>query len=97
MVKIVDYKITSQSGTTIEKRKPFEIQLLVQNVGQGKANNITLSISVPENMFCLTDNTSVVITSLAPGEKKLIEYSFVSTNNYAAADINLNFQVKELF
>jgi hypothetical protein len=97
MVKIVDYKITSQSGTIIEKRKPFEVQVLVQNVGQGKADNINVTIPVPENMFCLTDNASVNIGSLAPGEQKLVEYSFVANNNYLLNDIKLNFQLKELY
>jgi hypothetical protein len=97
MVKIVDYKVTSQSGTTIEKRKPFEVQVLVQNVGQGKADNINVLIPVPDNIFCLTDNASVNIGSLAPGEQKLVEYSFVANNNYSLNDIKLNFQLKELF
>jgi len=97
LVKIVDYKITSQTGTTIEKKKPFEVQVLVQNVGHGKADNITISLPLPENMFCLSDNASVVINSLAAGEQKLIEYSFVANNNYALSDINLNFQVRELY
>lgn len=97
MVKIVDYKITSQTGSTIEKKKPFEVQLLVQNVGQGKADNVTISLPVPENMFCLSDNASVGINSLQAGEQKLIEYSFVANNNYAFKDINLNFQVKEQY
>jgi hypothetical protein len=97
MVRIVDSKITSQTGTLIEKKKPFEVQVLVQNVGQGKADNISLVLPVPENMFCLSDNTSIVINSLAPGEQKLVEYSFIANNNYTLNDIELDFQLKEQY
>jgi hypothetical protein len=99
MIKIVDYKVTSQSGTTIEKKKPFEVQVLVQNVGQGKAENITVSVVLPDpvNMFITEGNALVDITNLAAGEQKLIDYSFVANNNYAAGDIKLNFLVKERY
>ncbi|MCF8352544.1 MAG: hypothetical protein K9H15_15355, partial [Bacteroidales bacterium] len=95
LVKIVDYKITSQSGTTIEKRRPFEVQVLVQNVGQGTANDVALTLPVPENMFCLTDNTLEHLGTLVPGEQRLIEYSLVANNTYTASDIRLDFQVTE--
>lgn len=97
LVKIVDYKITSQTGTTIEKRKPFEVQLLVQNIGQGVANNVGVSFNIPPNMFCLSDNTSVSLGNLLPGEQKLIEYSFITNNNYTDNDIKFDFHLKEQF
>ena len=95
LVKIVDYKITSQSGTIIEKRKPFEVQVLVQNIGQGMAENTKLSLPVPENMFCLSDNASISINKLKPGEQNLVEYQFIANNNYTASEIKLAFQLKE--
>lgn len=95
MVKVVDYKITSQNGTTIEKRRPFEVQVLVQNIGQGTANGVMLTLPVPENMFCLTDNTNELLGSLAPGEQRLVEYSLIATNNYEAGDIKLDFRLSE--
>lgn len=97
MVKIVDFKISSQTGSLIEKKKPFEVQVLIQNIGQGKAENINLLLPVPENIFCLSDNLSFVINTLAPGEQKLIEYSFVANNNYNLNEIKLDFQLKEKF
>ena len=97
LVKIVDYKITSQTGTIIEKRKPFEVQLLIQNIGQGSANNVGVSFSVPPNMFCLSDNTTIVLGNLLPGEQKLIEYSFITNNNYSENDIKFDFHIKEQF
>jgi hypothetical protein len=97
IVKIVDYHVSSQSGTTIEKRKPFELQVLVQNIGQGNADHVIINLPVPENIYCLTNNTSMVINRLSAGEQKLIEYSFIANNNYTGTDIKFNFQLSEFY
>lgn len=97
MVKIVDYKITSQSGTTIEKKRPFEVQAVVQNLGQGKAENVTVKLPLPANMFCLSGNETTTIDQLLPGDSKLIEYSLVANNNYSLPDISLSFKVSEKY
>jgi len=96
-VKIVDYKVTSQSGTTLQKKRPFEVQVMVQNVGQGKAENVKLNLPIPENMYCLSDNAIATVGSLAPGEAKIIEYNFVTTNNYMADNIPLKFGLTERY
>jgi hypothetical protein len=95
VVKIVDYKVTSQSGTTIQKRKPFEVQLLMQNLGQGIAENITLTLPVPANMFCLSNNAFITIEKLSPGEEKLVEYELIANNDYTSSNIRLYFQLSE--
>jgi hypothetical protein len=96
-VKITNYKVTSQSGTTLQKKRPFEVQVLVQNVGQGKAENIKLNLPIPENMYCLSDNAVTIIDTLVPGEAKIIEYSLVTTNNYSAESILLDFSLTERY
>lgn len=97
MVKVVDYKVSSQQGTTIQKRRPFEVQLLVQNIGHGRAENIVVSVPVPGDMFCLSGNETVTIERLDPGEQRLLEYSFVANNNYQPAQINLNYDLSESY
>ena len=97
MIKVVDYKVTSQQGTTIQKRKPFEVQVLVQNLGQGVAGEVLVTLPVPENMFCLSDNILTTIESLEPGESMLIDYSLVTNNNYTLSKISLDLKVTEKF
>lgn len=94
-IKIVDYKVTCQAGTTIQKKRPFEVQVLVQNIGHGAAENITLVLPVPANMYCLSGNENNRIDKLSPGESKLVEYSLVTTNEYYQNDIRLDFQLRE--
>lgn len=97
VVKIVDYTVTSQSGTTLQKKRPFEVQVLVQNIGYGRAENVKINLPVPENMFCLSDNNIVNIGTLAPGASKLLEYNLVTNNNYTANSISLKFALTERY
>jgi len=97
MVKVVDYKVTSQEGTTIQKKKTFEVQVLVQNLGQGVAEDIMVTLPVPENMYCLSENASVTVPRLNPGDSKLIDYSLIANNNYTQPDIRLDFKVTEKY
>ncbi|MCD6366810.1 MAG: caspase family protein [Bacteroidales bacterium] len=97
VVKIVDYTVTSQNVTTLQKKRPFEVQVLVQNIGQGRAENVKINLPVPENMFCLSDNDVVNIGALAPGASKLLEYNLIANNNYTANVIPLKFALTERY
>ena len=97
VVKIVDYTVTSQNVTTLQKKRPFEVQVLVQNIGQGRAENVKINLPVPENMYCLSDNNVVTIETLAPGASKLLEYNLIANNNYMANSISLKFALTERY
>ena len=81
-LKIVDYQVSSQNSSTLAKRKPFDLEVLVQNLGQGIASEVSLNILLPQNVYCLSGNESSPIGTLKPGEKKLINYSMVTNNDY---------------
>jgi hypothetical protein len=86
-LKIVDYQVSSQNSSTLAKRKPFDLDVLVQNLGQGIASDVNLNILVPQNVYCLSGNESTSIGSLKPGEKRLINYSMVTNNEYNQSTI----------
>ena len=97
VVKIIDYTVTSQSGSVLLKKKPFEVQLLIQNVGQGNAENVNVILTVPANMFCLSGNQTENIDNLAPGSTKIINYSLIATNKYTVSNIPLKFNLNERY
>jgi len=96
-IKIVDYSVTSEGATTLQKKRPFKVQVLVQNIGQGRAENVKINLPVPENMYCLSDNNVVTIETLAPGASKLLEYNLIANNNYMANSISLKFALTERY
>jgi len=96
-IKIVDYSVTSEGATTLQKKRPFKVQVLVQNIGQGRAENVKINLPVPENIYCLSDNNVVTIETLAPGASKLLEYNLIANNNYMANSISLKFALTERY
>ena len=96
-IKIVDYQVSSQNSATLVKRKPFDLDVLVQNLGQGIASEVKLNILIPQNIFCLTANESVEIGILKPGEKRLINYSLVANNDYNESTIQFQYVFSEKY
>lgn len=94
-VKVVDYKVSSQNSHTLQKRKPFDVQVLVQNLGEGPAKGVVISIPLPDNVYCLTGNENLNVGTLDVGEQLLVEYSFVTNNEYQTTDIPFNIQITE--
>jgi hypothetical protein len=97
LVKMVDYQVSSQMSGTLKKRKPFDLEVLIQNVGQGVAQDISVTVNQPLNVFCLSGNLTQFIESLQPGEKRAISYSFITNNEYSESTINFNFDINEKY
>lgn len=97
LVKMVDYQVSSQMSGTLKKRKPFDLEVLIQNVGQGVAQDISVTVNQPLNVFCLSGNLTQFIEALQPGEKRTISYSFITNNEYSESTINFNFDINEKY
>ncbi len=96
-IEVVDYKVTSEYSTTLQRRRPFDVQILIQNIGEGEAENVTVRLPLPDGIFCLSANKNQIIGNLKPGEEYLINYSLVTNNEYNASTIPLNIHLSESY
>lgn len=71
-LQIVDYAITSANGNKLVKKQPFDMQVLLQNLEHGTAENVVVVFDVPEG---------VLITSEG-GIQKVIPVSMVVQLNH---------------
>jgi hypothetical protein len=95
-VAVVDHVVFSNNGSTVlELRKPFALQLLVQNTGQGIAKNVTVKLPVPENVFMQSGDEITTIGTLEPGETRSIEFEFILNAKFLGTSLNLNADVSE--
>ena len=94
---IADYAVQNTSGNRIQKRRPFDVQVLVQNTGAGNAENANIKISLPENMYCLSANESKSLGNLKPGDAHTITYNLTTNNDYSSAYIPLKFEISERY
>lgn len=95
LVRIVDYTITSQSGSSLSRKIPFDLQTLVQNVKNGTAENVSTTLELPAGVLCITANESNDIGTLKGREKKSIVYSLIVSDNFTGQTIPLKIKVKE--
>ena len=98
-IKVVDFVIFSgdAGSNNLELKKPFSIQLLVQNLGQGAANKVSAAIKLPDNVYITNGETFVEFDKLAPGDKKSIEYEMILNSKYTASTLPIKLNLKESY
>jgi len=94
---IADYTLQSSEGNRILKKRAFDVQILVQNIGQGVGEQIKISLTLPANMFCLSSNLTADIDAIKSGESQTITYNLITTNEFSAQTIPLNFVLSERY
>lgn len=96
LLKVVDYSITGASATgKLAKRTPFDLQLLVQNVEYGNAENVKVEIELPANVYLLSGNNVSNYEKLQAGETKSIEYNLIVNNVYQGSTIPIKVKISE--
>ena len=97
LLQVVDYTITGAGGSVLEKKRPFDLQLLLQNVKPGLAENVDVKISYPQGVFLLGGNEQEKFSTIAAGETKSLEYSFIVNQNYTHTEIPIDVEIKERY
>lgn len=97
-LQIVDYAITSENGSTLKKKVPFDMQLLLQNVEHGNAENVTVDFTVPTGVIVMnTEGTKKSYPSLSGGSSKSIIYSLIVNNDFKGTTIPIDIKISEKY
>ena len=94
-INVVSYKVLGSSTGTLEKRKPFTLQVIVQNTDQGTAHNVNVDVELPQNVSRLGgDIAHFNIETLKAGESRTLEYELIA-NQEAAENMNIQIALSE--
>ncbi len=97
-LKVVDCIVFSGNhASNLELKKPFSVQLLIQNVGQGQAKNAELKFNLPENVFMTSGEEQMQLKDIAPNEKRSIIYELIANNKYKLPNIVISAKLTESF
>ena len=97
-LKVVDCIVFSgDHASNLELKKPFSVQLLIQNVGQGLAKNAELKFNLPYNVFMTSGDEQMQLNDIAPNEKRSIVYELIANNKYNLPNIVLSANLTESF
>ena len=95
LLKVVDYTVTGTNGSVLTKKVPFDLQLLLQNVEQGMAENVDISVSFPTDVVPIGDEVQQHFASMQAGETKSLVYSLIVPQTYASNEIPINITIRE--
>lgn len=96
LVKVIDYSITGDNAGVLKKVTPFDLQILVQNVQYGVANDVTVDVQLPDGVFLLNEETRhVSLNTMSAGNTQSIVYKLIVNNNYSSTDIPIQIKLGE--
>jgi len=90
-----DHLVYSESGT-IEKAKNLKLTVLVQNTGQGVAQDVRANFTLPQNVIPL-GNELFKFSEILPGESKAIDFEFIVNRNFTNQQVNIGFAMNEKY
>ena len=97
LLRVVDHTVTGTSGGVLKKVAPFDLQLLLQNVEQGTAENVDVALTLPTGVFMLGGNPNERFASMEAGETKSLVYTLIVNQNYASNEIPVQITLKERY
>lgn len=97
-LQVVDYAITSANGNKLTKKQPFDMQILLQNLEYGTAENVVVTFDVPDGVLLTSEGgKSKTYTSISGGATKSLDYSLIVTDNFKGNTIPINVKVREKY
>jgi len=97
MIVVKDYEATCENGGKLEKMKPFQLQLLIQNTQYGLGENISVTIKYPNNVYNVGGQDIMMIPRLSAGETQILTYSLLVNNQFDGNVLPIQVSVKEKF
>ncbi len=96
LLQVVDYTVTGDKGGVLRRNQMFDLQLLLQNTQYGLAEDVSVSIDVPNGVFVMSEPEGVFDKLIAEEQKSLV-YRMAINNRYDSDVIPIHVTVKEKY
>ena len=95
ILEVVDYSFLSDNGS-IKLGVPVQLKTLIQNKGQGIAENVKLTFVYPDKVVANGDEFFQIGT-LNAGESKTFVFDFIITKNYSLSTLDISVDLNEKY
>lgn len=95
-LEIVDYHFASELGGKMRQGVPITLKMAVQNTGSGDAEDVALTMSLPENVFSAGAKT-FDIGDLRPGQSQIIDFEFFTNKRYNNQEVPIIGEITESY
>ncbi len=96
LIKIVDYAFITENGI-INKGLPIKLKVILQNIGQGQAEQIKVNFNYPKTNVLPNSDNEFYFSELKPGESKEIMFEFITNKLYASNTIPIEILINEKY
>ncbi len=94
-VQVVDHSFLTDNGI-IQLGLPVQLKVLVQNIGQGTAEDVKISFQYPSNVFP-NGPKDFEIGTLPPGAAKELIFEFMANKLYTEKNIPITAKINEKY
>lgn len=96
MLKVVDYTVTSDKGGALMRSQLFDLQLLLQNTQHGLAENVSVTVDVPNGVFVM-DQPEGKFDKIGSGGQRSLVYRMAINNQYQGDVIPIKVSIREKY
>lgn len=99
LLKVVDYSVTGASTSAkLEKRVPFDLQVLLQNTNYGKAEDVNIKIKIPNGITLLDEGMSnTTFDEIKGGDTKSLVFPLIALVSYNQNEIPIDIEISEKY
>ena len=89
--------IVENGALTLAKNTPYTVQVLVQNTGRGTAEQVNVSLVLPEGVYQLDEKDALRNAQMTSGQSHTIKYTFIVPQNYSRSTLPVTIRISELY
>ena len=96
-LKIADSRVSVEGGSRLRKNSPFALQVYLQNIGKGAAENVAVEIELPKGVFLLDGEERREFAAFRSGAAEPLEYSILVPSRFRGNEIPVRVKISEKY
>lgn len=97
LIVVKDYVVSGANGGVLEKQKPFSIEILLQNIQYGLAENVTVELKYPQNVFNIGGQDLFSYPQWRAGEAKKLNFELLVNGRYEGTTLPLKVVINDKY
>ncbi len=93
-LQVADHTVTG-SSSVLERRTPFDLQVLVQNTQYGLAEDVVVDLELPNGVMMMGGKEHTTFAQMEAGETQSLEYTLAARVDYPANTIPIRVNIRE--
>lgn len=96
-IVVKDYLVSGDNGGVLEKGEPFNLKVLLQNVGQGPAEDVYVELVYPQNVYPVSAQDLFQFSKWPSGEARTLDFQLVVNAKYQEIVLPLSIKISEKY